>query len=73
VPHGIDLAGVSGAYGLPHRRVASGADLRAELARSFASGGTDVIEVAVERGASLALRREIEEKIRRSLSAGRAA
>jgi 2-succinyl-5-enolpyruvyl-6-hydroxy-3-cyclohexene-1-carboxylate synthase len=73
VPHGIDLAGVSGAYRLPHRKVASGPDLRAALAHSFASAGTDVIEVAVERRANLALRQEIQEEIRRSVSAGGAA
>ncbi len=54
VPHGIDLAGVSGAYRLPHRKVATGPELRAALAHSFASGGTDVIEVAVERRAAAA-------------------
>jgi 2-succinyl-5-enolpyruvyl-6-hydroxy-3-cyclohexene-1-carboxylate synthase len=70
VPHGLDLAAVSGAYGLEHQRVTTAEELRGALGRSLASPNTQVIEVAVDRGQNLALHREIQQQIGRSLGSG---
>lgn len=71
LPHGLDLAAISGAYGLEHQRVTTVADLREALGCSLASSGTQVIEVAVDRSENLALHREIQEEICRSLRNGK--
>jgi 2-succinyl-5-enolpyruvyl-6-hydroxy-3-cyclohexene-1-carboxylate synthase len=70
VSHGLDLAAVAGAYGLRHRRVTTALEFSGALARSLASAGTQVIEVAVDRRENLALRREIHQQICRSLGTG---
>jgi 2-succinyl-5-enolpyruvyl-6-hydroxy-3-cyclohexene-1-carboxylate synthase len=70
VSHGLDLAAVSGAYGLPHQRVTTVAGLSVALADSLASPGTQVIEVVVDRRANLALHREIHREICRSIRSG---
>jgi 2-succinyl-5-enolpyruvyl-6-hydroxy-3-cyclohexene-1-carboxylate synthase len=70
VSHGLDLASVAGAYGLSHQRVTNAADLSAALEQSLASAGTQVVEVAVDRGANLALHREIQREISRSIRSG---
>jgi 2-succinyl-5-enolpyruvyl-6-hydroxy-3-cyclohexene-1-carboxylate synthase len=70
VSHGLDLAAVAGAYGLRHRRVTTALEFSGALARSLASAGTQVIEVAVDRRENLALRREIHQEICRSLGTG---
>jgi 2-succinyl-5-enolpyruvyl-6-hydroxy-3-cyclohexene-1-carboxylate synthase len=67
VSHGLELGAIAGAYGLPHRKVTSARDLSRELERSQGSGGTQVIEVAVDRRENLALRREIHQEICRSV------
>jgi 2-succinyl-5-enolpyruvyl-6-hydroxy-3-cyclohexene-1-carboxylate synthase len=73
VSHGLDLAAVAGAYGLSHQRVTSAADLSLALEDSLASAGTQVIEVAADRRANLALHREIQREVSRSLRIGGAA
>jgi 2-succinyl-5-enolpyruvyl-6-hydroxy-3-cyclohexene-1-carboxylate synthase len=70
VSHGLDLAALAGAYGLQHQRVTTARDLREALAHSLASAGTQVIEVAVDRHENLALHREIQEEICRSVGSG---
>jgi 2-succinyl-5-enolpyruvyl-6-hydroxy-3-cyclohexene-1-carboxylate synthase len=70
VPHGIDLAAVAGAYGLQHQRVTTGLELSQALEHSQASAGTQVVEVAVDRGENLALCREIHQEICRSVRTG---
>jgi 2-succinyl-5-enolpyruvyl-6-hydroxy-3-cyclohexene-1-carboxylate synthase len=68
--HGLDLAAVAGAYGLRHQRVTDAADLSRALQDSLASAGTQVIEVAVDRHANLALHRDIQQEVSRSLRSG---
>jgi 2-succinyl-5-enolpyruvyl-6-hydroxy-3-cyclohexene-1-carboxylate synthase len=70
VSHGLDLAALAGAYGLEHQRVTTVPDLREALGHSLASSGTQVIEVAVDRRENLALHREIQQEICRSLRNG---
>ena len=69
----IRTLGFAGAYGLSHQRVTSAADLSLALADSLASAGTQVIEVAVDRRANLALHREIQREVSRCLRIGGAA
>ncbi len=70
VPHGIDIAAVAGAYGLPHQRVTTALDLSQALENSQASAGTQVIEVPVDRRENLALYRDIHQEICRSVGSG---
>jgi 2-succinyl-5-enolpyruvyl-6-hydroxy-3-cyclohexene-1-carboxylate synthase len=70
VSHGLDLAAVAGAYGLQHQKVTTAPDLSWALEHSQTSAGTQLIEVAVDRRENLALHREIQEEIGRSVRAG---
>jgi 2-succinyl-5-enolpyruvyl-6-hydroxy-3-cyclohexene-1-carboxylate synthase len=70
VSHGLDLAAVAGAYGLQHQKVTTAPDLSRALEHSQTSAGAQLIEVAVDRRENLALHREIQEEIGRSVRTG---
>lgn len=70
VPHGIELALIARAYGLQHQKVTTAPELSGALEHSQASPGTQLIEVAVDRGQNLALYREIHQEICRVVGAG---
>jgi 2-succinyl-5-enolpyruvyl-6-hydroxy-3-cyclohexene-1-carboxylate synthase len=70
VSHGLDLAAVAGAYGLQHQMVMTAPDLSRALEHSQTSAGAQLIEVAVDRRENLALHREIQEEIGRSVRTG---
>jgi 2-succinyl-5-enolpyruvyl-6-hydroxy-3-cyclohexene-1-carboxylate synthase len=70
VPHGIEIGGVAGAYGLEHQRVTTAPELSRALEHSQATAGTQVIEVAVDRRENLALYREIHREIGRAVESG---
>jgi 2-succinyl-5-enolpyruvyl-6-hydroxy-3-cyclohexene-1-carboxylate synthase len=66
-PTGLDLARVAGLYGLGFRRVTGGADLEAELDAALDAalgGGPWLLEVVVERTASVAAHRAYWERAR---------
>ncbi len=62
-PRGVDAAAAAALFGLPHLRLERLADLPAALA-----AGTGVIEVGVDRGSSVALRRDMAERVSAALA-----
>jgi 2-succinyl-5-enolpyruvyl-6-hydroxy-3-cyclohexene-1-carboxylate synthase len=66
-PHGMDLASVARAYGLPVTAVARPCDLPPALAAASEGGGVRVIHVRTDREANVAVHREIEEAVRQAV------
>jgi 2-succinyl-5-enolpyruvyl-6-hydroxy-3-cyclohexene-1-carboxylate synthase len=66
-PHGLDLAQVAIAYGLPATQV----DRIDELPAALDGGGVRVVIVRTERAANVAVHREINDAVAAALTAGR--
>ncbi len=57
-PHGVDLAALAAAYGVPHRQVSSPAELSEALSTVE---GVRIVEIRTERGANAALHARLRE------------
>lgn len=58
-PHGIDLAGLAGVYGLAHTRIERAGDLVPAVDHHLAGGGVTLVEVRTQRPANVALHRRL--------------
>jgi 2-succinyl-5-enolpyruvyl-6-hydroxy-3-cyclohexene-1-carboxylate synthase len=58
-PHGLDLAGLAAAAGIPARRVTKASELLPALDRALGGGRTELLLVASDRDANLARHREV--------------
>jgi 2-succinyl-5-enolpyruvyl-6-hydroxy-3-cyclohexene-1-carboxylate synthase len=62
-PHGLDLAALAAAAGLPCRQVEKAADLLPALHAALAGGGTELLLVAGDRATNLARHRAVTEAV----------
>jgi 2-succinyl-5-enolpyruvyl-6-hydroxy-3-cyclohexene-1-carboxylate synthase len=58
-PHGLDLAALGHAAGIPVQRVTKASELRPALDRALAGGRTEILLVPSDRAANLARHREV--------------
>ncbi len=66
-PHGLDFAHAAALYGCGFERAQDVADLRAKVAGSLTAPGTTIVEVRTDRGANLALHRELSAAVASAL------
>ena len=66
-PHGLDFEHAARLYGSAYADVADLAGLRGALAASLARDGTTIIRVATDRAANVALHRELQAAVARTL------
>ena len=66
-PHGLDLARVATAYGVPVTRL----ERLDELCSALDGGGVRVVHVRTDRAVNVAVHREINEAVAAALTAGR--
>ena len=68
-PHGLDFAHAAALYGCAYAAVADRAGLRDALGAALTSDGTTIIRIASERGANVALHRELSAAVAAALTA----
>jgi len=66
-PHGLDFAQAAALYGCAFAEVEELSGLRAALAEATAGGGTTILRVASDRGANVALHRELSAAVAAAL------
>jgi 2-succinyl-5-enolpyruvyl-6-hydroxy-3-cyclohexene-1-carboxylate synthase len=62
-PHGLDLAALASAYGVPARRLAPGEGVAAAVAAAVSEGGVHVLVVSTDREANVEVHRRIDEAV----------
>ena len=67
-PHGIDLAQVAGAYGIPTQPVHTAADLAPAVLGALAAGGVRVVLVRTDRDTNVVIHDEIHAAVARAVT-----
>jgi 2-succinyl-5-enolpyruvyl-6-hydroxy-3-cyclohexene-1-carboxylate synthase len=68
-PHGLDLAALATAYGVPARRLGPAEDVAEAVAGAFAQGGVHVLVVATDRAANAEVHRRIDQSVATAVDA----